>query len=101
MAAKTALLWKVPLAVASVSGIFVVAAMNIAPGVPVWVDLVAFALLATVFFGIVVLAVMIVPAWHRYCLNHGATDPAWMWFGGEPPGLQQRRRDNLQKPPEG
>ncbi|RJF99313.1 hypothetical protein D3871_12880 [Noviherbaspirillum saxi] len=31
--------------------------------------------------------------WHTWCLNRGATDPQWMWFGGEPPGLQRLRRD--------
>jgi hypothetical protein len=32
--------------------------------------------------------------WHTWCLNRGATDPQWMWFGGEPPGLQKLRHDS-------
>ncbi|KQW63547.1 hypothetical protein [Variovorax sp. Root411] len=29
--------------------------------------------------------------WNLFGLNHGATDPQWMWFGGEPPGLRKER----------
>jgi len=86
------LLWKLPVAATLIGGITVVAAHNVAPQVPIATVLIAAALLLALGFGLVILALIVTSAWHRYCLNHGATDPQWMWFGGEPPGLQRLRR---------
>jgi hypothetical protein len=43
------------------------------------------------FLGLLALAVVAGQWLNRFSLNHGGTDPAWMWFGGEPPGLQRER----------
>ena len=75
-----------------IGGTIVVAAHSVAPQIPVFVVLIAAALLAAAGFGLIMLALVVTGAWHRYGLNHGATDPQWMWFGGEPPGLRRLRR---------
>ena len=37
------------------------------------------------------MAIVVGQCWNQFGLNHGGTDPKWMWFGGEPPGLQEER----------
>ena len=37
------------------------------------------------------MAIVAGQCWNQFGLNHGGTDPKWMWFGGEPPGLQKER----------
>jgi hypothetical protein len=40
------------------------------------------------------MAIIAGQCWNRFGLNHGGTDPKWMWFGGEPPGLQKERENS-------
>ena len=80
------------MAVTLIGGTIVVAAHSVAPQVPILTVLIVAALVAALGFGLLILALVVSSAWHRYGLNHGATDPQWMWFGGEPPGLRRLRR---------
>ena len=40
------------------------------------------------------MAIVAGQCWNQFGLNHGGTDPKWMWFGGEPPGLQKERDES-------
>jgi len=94
---KAVFLLKILLSFVLIDGIVLVAAKNVAPHVPVLTVVLIVTLLAVAFVGIVILATFIGVAWHCFGLNHGGTDPAWMWFGGEPPGLQRLRRKTLER----
>jgi hypothetical protein len=91
---RSALYWKIPMAVALIGAVVVLAARDIAPRVPVVEVLVVYCLAAVALLAILMAWAAIGSAWHRYGLNHGARDPASLWFGDEPPGLQRLRREH-------
>lgn len=85
---------KIVLACTAVGVLVAIAGKDVFPSVPTATLLVyvaCFGVLALVF---IALLALFSQAWNRFSLNRGATDPQWMWFGGEPPGLQKERRRN-------
>ena len=91
---KKVLIVKSLIAGVAIAALFAVAGANLYPSIPtVWI-------LAFVGCGVLIvlalasLAIVVGQKWNVFGLNHGGTDPQWMWFGGEPPGLQQERARN-------
>jgi len=84
-------LFKAILACVCIAAIVAVAGADLFPAVS--------SLTVLVFAGCAILFVLVLSAvaivagqqWNLFGLNHGGTDPQWMWFGGEPPGLQKER----------
>ena len=44
-----------------------------------------------IVLALLAMAIVAGQCWNQFGLNHGGADPKWMWFGGEPPGLQKER----------
>lgn len=87
--------------VIALSAIMVLLACKIFPGIPL---LVAFAWVIGVIAvaGVLLIVYFVVIAgWNTWSLDHGMTDTQWLWFDGEPSGLQKSRDDGnsvLRKP---
>lgn len=84
-------LLKAVLACLCIAAIVVVAGADLFPAVSSLKVLVYAG--CAMLFVLLLVAVAIVAGqqWNLFGLNHGGTDPQWMWFSGEPPGLQKER----------
>jgi hypothetical protein len=85
---------KVFVAVLMLSVLAGVAARSLAPAAAWWQVLIWVAGGAIAVVALIALGVVVSGGINRFTLNHGGTDAQWMWWGGEPPGLQQARRDS-------
>lgn len=84
---------KLVLAFTLVAGLLTFAAMKIAPGVGVVrVALVAMLIVVLALALMAVLALLKV-ALNQYVLHRGGTDPQWLWFRNDPPGLKRLPKD--------
>ncbi|MBT2323610.1 hypothetical protein J7E62_14765 [Variovorax paradoxus] len=88
------LLGKLVLAFAVLGALLLIAGRDLFPLVAPWRLLLYFAVGVLIFLVVVGLQAYIGAEWNRCCLNRGATDAAWLWFGAEPPGLEQLREDS-------
>lgn len=75
-----------------VTAIISVASKALLPDLPVLWTVAASVIATLAFTGMVLLYSRIVIAWRAYCLRQGATDPAWLWFPDDPPGLRRNNR---------
>lgn len=86
------LLWKLPLAAAALATLAAVAAAELAPAVPLATVILCAGLGALALLALLVLAVIVIGTYRQSILRRGGTDTQWLWFRGEPPGLQSLRR---------
>lgn len=88
-------LFKVVLACICIAAIVAVAGADLFPRASTLTVLVYAG--GAMLFVLVLAAVAIVAGqqWSLFGLNHGGTDPQWMWFGGEPPGLRKEREHDV------
>jgi hypothetical protein len=93
---------KASIACIAIAGLVAVAGADLYPTVPT-VKVLAYAGGAMlIVLALAALAIVVGQQWHLFGLNRGGTDPKWMWFGGEPPGLlQERTRSERQSRNEG
>lgn len=85
----TVTLLKVLVAAVAITLLISVPALRIAPNLS-YVGLAALILSALVGLLGVALAALYVA---QFVLRHGGTDTQWLWFPGEPPGLQKLREE--------
>ncbi|MGJ3703343.1 MULTISPECIES: hypothetical protein [Variovorax] len=82
------------IACVALAAIVAVAGADLFPATPT-LTVIAYAGCAIVIvLALLAMAIVIGQGWNQFGLNHGGTDPKWMWFGGEPPGLQKERENS-------
>jgi len=82
-------LLKLAIAAAAVVTIVAIPARELVPNITI-AELVFY--IACAFIVLVVLAVCSLQ-FAQFILREGVTDPQWFWFSGEPPGLEQQRKE--------
>ena len=90
---------KVILAVLLLSALAGVAGSQLAPQVPLPMLLLYCLAGVAGLFGLLVVAVVVQGSWGQAVLRNGGTDPQWLWFRAEPPGLAELRAQR-RRPPE-
>jgi hypothetical protein len=85
------LLWKLPLAAAALAALAAAASSELAPAVPL-ATVVLYAFLGGVaLLVLLALAAIVLGSFRQAILRRGGSDPQWLWFRDEPPGLQRLR----------
>lgn len=85
------LILKFFLAALALSALAVAAGRSLWPGTPVLTVLAYAALFGVGLLCVVVMYAIVGGHWNQFTLRAGGTDPAWMKWGGEPPGLTALR----------
>jgi hypothetical protein len=85
------LLWKLPLAAASLAALAALAASELAPGVPLATVLLYALLGAAVLLVLLALAAIAMATQMQAILRRGGSDTQWLWFRDEPAGLRRLR----------
>ena len=80
---------KVALAVASLSAVVSLPVRELAPQVS-WLELVGSVLCVLVFVTVVAVATLVI---NQAVLRAGGTDPQWLAFPADPPGLENLRHE--------
>lgn len=79
--------------VIALSALAVLFASKTFPAVPLLV-IFAWVVGAVAVAGVLLIGYFVIVAgWNTWTLDHGVTDTQWLWFDGEPPGLQNLRED--------
>ena len=84
-------LFKVVLACVCIAAIVALAGADLFPGVSSLTVLIYAGCAMLFVLVLATVAIVVGQQWNLFGLNHGGTDPQWMWFGGEPPGLWKER----------
>ena len=84
-------LLKAAAACLGIAAIAAAAGPDLFPAVPTLKVLAYAGCVALFVLAFAAVAIVAGQQWNRFGLNHRGTDPQWMWFGGEPPGLQKER----------
>jgi len=87
-------LFKAVLALVCIAAIVAIAGADLFPAVSPLVMLVYAGCAMLLVLILAAVAIIAGQQWNLFGLNHGATDPQWMWFGGEPPRLRKEREQN-------
>jgi hypothetical protein len=83
-------------AIAMLSAIVGVAGADLAPGVSLISILVTCAIAAAIFLILLIIGIIGGGLFNQYMIRRGGTDTSWLWFKGEPPGLE-KLRDELKE----
>ena len=70
-----------------------VAGSSLAPGVPLSKVLLYSALGALACVAVLVALAVVSVSWARFSIRNGGTDPQWLWFAAEPPGMANVREE--------
>jgi hypothetical protein len=82
---------KIVLALVCIAAVLVTAGADLYPEIPSYKVLAYAACAAFLVLALAVLTILAGQKLNLFTLNHGGTDQQWIWFSGEPPGLQRER----------
>ena len=75
-----------------------VAGSSLAPGVPLLTVLLYSAVGALAGLVVLVALAALSISWARFSIRNGGTDPQWLWFAAEPPGMASVREELEARP---
>ena len=92
------LMFKCGVAVIALAVLAGVAGSGLAPGVPLPTVLLYSAVGALAGLAVLVALAALSVSWARFSIRNGGTDPQWLWFAAEPPGMASVREELAARP---
>jgi len=83
--------FKAVLACVCIAAIVAIGGADLFPAVPTLAMLVYAGCAMLLVLSLAAVSIIAGQQWNLFGLSHGATDPQWMWFGREPPGLRKEQ----------
>jgi hypothetical protein len=84
---------KTIIAIVLISILIGIASTDMAPNMSLASVLIACIITIAIFFIVLIFSIISGASSNQNIIRRGGTDPAWLWFDHEPPGLEKQRTE--------